>query len=587
MACMSKVSSLSKSWAVFDVPRRDLPRATHSWLKRQFNFKTSRICMCMPSQTLNQHIATRLITDYESLLKYLRQPLVLLHEVDDKTKRKELLERTRRKLRSTSEPLEAMKLIDTLQRLGIAYHLEDDTNAILSRFSSDGQYNEDLLTAALRFRLLRHNGHKISPEIFQNFKDHNGKFKDSLQEDTLGLLSLYEASHLGATGEDILLEAMEFSEAHLKQSLSKLEPQLATNVSQALDLPRHRRMARLEARRYIEEYDNERGHDPALLELAKLDYNKVQSLHQMELSEITRWWKQLGLVDKLTFARDRPLECFLWTVGILPEPKYSSCRIELAKTIAILLVIDDIFDTQGTINELVLFTSAIRRWDLEAIDELPEYMKICYMALYNTTNEICYRVLKEKGWSVLPYLKSTWIDMIEGFMLEASWYNNGQVPNMEDYVENGVTTAGAYMALVHLFFLIGQGVTEDNVKLLMKPYPKLFSCSGRILRLWDDLGTAKEEQERGDLASSIQLYMRENNITSDEEGRKGILQLINNLWKDLNYELVSRNELPLAIIKAAFNMARASQVVYQHEEDSYFSSVDNYVQALFFTPLSN
>lgn len=125
-------------------------------------------------------------------------------------------------------------------------------------------------------------------EIFQKFKDHNGKFKDSLQEDTLGLLSLYEASHLGANGEDMLLEAMEFSEAHLKQSLSKLEPQLAKNVSQALELPRHRRMARLEARRYIEEFGNESGHDPALLELAKLDYNKVQSLHQMELSEITR-----------------------------------------------------------------------------------------------------------------------------------------------------------------------------------------------------------------------------------------------------------------------------------------------------------
>lgn len=75
-----------------------------------------------------------------------------------------------------------------------------------------------------------------------------------------------------------------------------------------------------------------------------------------------RWWKHLGLVDKLSFARDRPLECFLWTVGILPEPKYSSCRIELAKTIAILLVIDDIFDTYGSFDQLVLFTNAIRRY---------------------------------------------------------------------------------------------------------------------------------------------------------------------------------------------------------------------------------
>lgn len=47
------------------------------------------------------------------------------------------------------------------------------------------------------------------------------------------------------------------------------------------------------------------------------------------------------------------------------------------------------------------------RWDLEAMEALPEYMKICYMALYNTTNETCYKVLKENGWSVLPHLKST------------------------------------------------------------------------------------------------------------------------------------------------------------------------------------
>ena len=135
------------------------------------------------------------------------------------------------------------------------------------------------------------------------------------------------------------------------------------------------------------------------------------------------------------------MECLLWTVGVLPEPKYSACRIELAKTVAILLVIDDIYDTHGTLDELVLFTDAIRRfiyiffsflcvssnlfkfltlirfnkclkfrihrWDLEAIEDLPKYMKICYMALYNTTNEICYKVLKENGWSVLPYLKAT------------------------------------------------------------------------------------------------------------------------------------------------------------------------------------
>ncbi|CAI9090339.1 OLC1v1025091C2 [Oldenlandia corymbosa var. corymbosa] len=504
-----RVSSACSSWQISK-------RSSFRGISRNNNSNNSSntICMCMPSPSQTTSSSTLpmaaplIIRDNESLLKYLHQPLVLPHEVDDGTMRKELLEITRRELmRSISKPLEALQMMDTIQRLGLAYHFEEEINIILSEVSSKVYDDEDLMTAGLRFRLLRHNGHQITPDIFCKFLNENGKFEDSLKGDIMGLLSLYEASYLGANGEDILFEAMEFSEAQLRSSLPSLEAQLATKVSQALELPRHRRMVRLEARRFIEEYSKENGHNPDLLELAKLDYNKVQSLHQMELSEITRWWKELGLVEKLTFARDRPLECFLWTVGLLPEPKYSACRIELAKTIAILLVIDDIFDTHdGPMDELVLFTNAIRKWDLEAMEELPEYMKICYMALYNTTNEICYKILKENGWSVLPYLKSTWIDMIEGFMLEARWFNDGETPNLEEYVENGVTTAGAYMALVHLFFLIGQGVTQESVKLLMDPYPKLFSCSGRILRLWDDLGTAKVKKKKQLILQKQQRY---------------------------------------------------------------------------------
>lgn len=86
------------------------------------------------------------------------------------------------------------------------------------------------------------------------------------------------------------------------------------------------------------------------------------SNYVMEFSDLFRWWKELGLVNKLGFGRDRPTECFLWTVGIFPEPCYSNCRIELTKTICILLVMDDVFDTYGTLDQLVLFTKAIKRY---------------------------------------------------------------------------------------------------------------------------------------------------------------------------------------------------------------------------------
>ena len=41
------------------------------------------------------------------------------------------------------------------------------------------------------------------------------------------------------------------------------------------------------------------------------------------------------------------------------------------------------------------------------MEQLPEYMKICYMALYNTNNEIGYKILKRHRRNAIPHLKRT------------------------------------------------------------------------------------------------------------------------------------------------------------------------------------
>ncbi|KAI4334063.1 hypothetical protein L6164_018800 [Bauhinia variegata] len=506
---------------------------------------------------------------------------VLTHPLDrDSKSLSELQCRIQKLLRNSADPKGTVKLIDTVQRLGITHHFQEEIDSLLEHmYISEWDAGEDLFATALQFRLLRHNGFPVSADVFKKFMHKMRNYKD-----TWGMLSLYEASHMGTEEEDILVEAMELTREHLLESIPHLNPQVGRDVSGSLTLPRQFRMARLEARNYIDEYSQENNHIIALLDLAKLDYNMLQSLHQRELAHIIRWWKELGLVDKLGFARDRPTECFLWAVGIFPDSHYSSCRIELTKTVCILLVMDDIFDTYGSFHELVHFTEATKRWDLDAMEHLPEYMKICYMALYNTTNEISYRVLKEHGWTVVSHLKKTWIDIFEAYLAEAKWFNSGYIPKFEEYLVNGVTSSGSYMALVHSFFLIGDGLSRESVS-TMRPYPRLFSCSGEILRLWDDLGTSSEEQERGgDGACSIQCHMRENNISDERQGREYVRQLIRKLWMELNGLAMSSTALPPSIAKASVNMARTAQVIYQHGDDRSGYSVDDYVQALLFTP---
>ncbi|XP_004487361.1 probable terpene synthase 11 [Cicer arietinum] len=502
---------------------------------------------------------------------------------DDRSKSLEqVIRKSREVLLKSNDPIATLKMIDSIQGLGISHHFEDEINIQLGRICN-WDASQDIFATSLQFRLLRHYGYPTTSDIFRKFLDKSGNFKESFTKDIWGMLSLYEASYLGTEDEEVLKKAMEFSKTHLNELIPNLAPEVGSHIARALTIPKHLRMVRLEARNYMEEYRQATDQIPAFLELAKLDSQIIQSLHQRELEEILRWWKELGLVDRLGFARDRPKECFLWTVGIFPEPYYTNCRIEITKTICILDIIDDIFDTYGTLHDLVLFTKAIKRWDLNAMEQLPEYMKICYMALYNTTNEIAYRIQKEQGLTVVSYLKRTWIDMFDAYLEEAKWFNSRYVPSFKTYLDNGVISSGSCMVLVHATFLIGDDLSKETIS-MMNSYPRLFSCTGEILRLWDDLGTSKDEQERGDNACSIQCLMKENNILDENVARKNIRLLIGKLWRELN-GLAMTKTVPLSIVKASLNMARTSQVIYQYGDDKSTFTVDECVQTLIFTSL--
>lgn len=71
---------------------------------------------------------------------------------------------------------EIVTLIDQLQRLGVAYHFENKINEALqsiynshanSNYDVNYDHNNDLYTVALRFRLLRQHGYKVSAGIYK------------------------------------------------------------------------------------------------------------------------------------------------------------------------------------------------------------------------------------------------------------------------------------------------------------------------------------------------------------------------------------------------------------------------------------
>ena len=77
---------------------------------------------------------------------------------------------------------------------------------------------------------------------------------------------------------------------------------------------------------------------------------------------IDRWWKETDLAKDLNFSRDQPIKWYVASLICLSkESFYSEQRIQLAKSISFIYLIDDIFDVFGTLDELTIFTEAVCR----------------------------------------------------------------------------------------------------------------------------------------------------------------------------------------------------------------------------------
>lgn len=128
----------------------------------------------------------------------------------------------------------------------------------------------------------------ISDE-FNKFKGGDGNFSNGITNDPRGLLSLYNAAHLLTHGEVALEEAILFARHHLESMRSSLKSPLTKQVARALQIPLPRTLKRIETLRYISEYTEDNTHNPAILELAKMDFLILQSLHLKELKAITQY----------------------------------------------------------------------------------------------------------------------------------------------------------------------------------------------------------------------------------------------------------------------------------------------------------
>lgn len=82
-----------------------------------------------------------------------------------------------------------------------------------------------------------------------------------------------------------------------------------------------------------------------------------------------------------------------------------------------------------------------------------------------------------------------WVDLVEAYLKEAEWYDNGHKPSMEEYINNAWISSGGVPILSHIYFRLTDSIQREGADEMHK-YHDLVRASSTILRLGNDLGTS-------------------------------------------------------------------------------------------------
>ncbi|XP_042375757.1 (S)-beta-bisabolene synthase-like [Zingiber officinale] len=475
----------------------------------------------------------------------------------------ELKNEVRSMFQNVTGILQTMNLIDTIQILGLDYHFMEEIAKALDHLKDVDMSKYGLYEVALHFRLLRQKGFNISSDVFKKYKDKEGKFMEELKDDAKGLLSLYNAAYLGTKKETILHEAISFTKDSLTSLLKDLNPTFAKLVSLTLKTPIQRSMKQIFTRSYISIYQDEPTLNETILELAKLDFNILQRLHQEELKKICTWWKNLNLdIMHLNFVRDRVVESFCWLMVIRHEPSCSRARLFATKLLMFITVLDDFYDSYSTLEESRLLTDAIQRWSPSAVDQLPKYLRDFFLKMLSTFQEFENELAPEETFRIL-YLKEHWKFQAQTYFQECQWRDDKYVPKLEEDMRVSIISVGFILFSCVLLSGMEEAVATKEAFEWFEGSPKIAEACGTIARITNDIASKEREQKRIHVASTVDCYMKEHG-TSEDVACEKLLGFVEDAWKTMNEELLIATGLSREVTEVLLHFTRSTEVIYKH-----------------------
>ncbi|KAM0037109.1 putative ent-kaurene synthase [Helianthus debilis subsp. tardiflorus] len=499
-------------------------------------------------------------------------------------------------------------MVDQLERLGISRHFMVEIRAVLDQAYSYWMQKDEKIfmnagTCALAFRLLRENGYQISSEPLAKIIKEGSYMSPHEEpfEDTHAAFQAYLASQIIYQDELLFGELNLLSADFLKREISTvpnmLSKHLYKQVEHAFKFPFNASLERVSTRRNIQNYnvDDTRtlkttycssnfGNED-YIRLAVEDFNSRQSINRAEFKDLERWVVETKL-DKIN-SRQKMGYCYFSGASILSSPELSDARITWAKASFLVIILDDFFDVEGSVDELENLIQCVEKWNVNAnTDCCSEEVKIMFLAIKDVVSWIGDAAYKWQERDVTSHVIQCWLKLLYSFLKEAKWARYSVVPTMNEYIENGLVSFTLGTFVLSSLYFIGPKLSDDVVQ--SSEYHNLYELMSTHGRLINDIRTFKRELKDGKL-NAVTLHKNYGKSGIKEEDIvEEIKMMIDNLEKKLMQLVLETKEngVPKACKDVFWKMLCVDSFFYGKDDGFTRNEILDTVKEVIFEPVS-
>ncbi|KAH0879399.1 hypothetical protein HID58_066793, partial [Brassica napus] len=296
-----------------------------------------------------------------------------------------------------------------------------------------------------------------STDVLWRFKGDNGEFDEGLTRDVKGILSLYEAAHMGTTTDYILDEALGLTIRYLESLAASgtCKLNLLRRIRNALDQPQHKNLEIIVAMEYIQ-----------------------------------LWYKEQYFESKLPpYYRDRFVEMHFVTLTYF-EPKYSRMRIMLTKLFTVEIILDDTCDRYASLREVESLANTLERWnpdDHHAMDEQKDYLKFVVKFIFDSFQEFEREICSEAGgsYSLNTTIKSC-KTLVRANLQLAKWAASYHIPSFDEYLDVAGIQIAAYFTLACILMAM-ENICKKEAYEWLESRDQLVRLSCTKMRVMNDI----------------------------------------------------------------------------------------------------